>query len=77
LQLTVAYPDGDATRYTHVYTTKDRARTLKEAAKLGDQVDIVGWPQQQTRKLADGTERQETVIYALRIKRVNPEGTQP
>jgi hypothetical protein len=77
LQLTVAYPEGDATRYTHVYTTKDRARTLKEAAKLGDQVDIVGWPQQQTRRLPDGSERQETVVYALGIKKVNPQDTQP
>jgi hypothetical protein len=77
LQMTVAYQDGEQTRFTRVYTTKERARKLKDVAARGDQVDIVGLAQQQTRRLPDGTTQDETVIYALGIKKVNAEGAQP
>jgi hypothetical protein len=77
LQLTVASQEGEEMRFTRVYTTKQRAQQYKDVAQIGDRVDIVGLAQQQTRKMSDGTERQETVVYALGIKKVNPEGTQP
>jgi hypothetical protein len=77
LQLSVAYQEGERTRFIRVYTTKERARKLHDVAKIGDQIEIVGLVQQQTRRLPDGTAREETVIYALGIKKVNPEGTQP